>query len=220
MPSTRQGIDATVAPAPLTNVVPIEPQRREDPPDLVEACRQGDRKALEAVFVAHAPYLERLLGRVVGPRADVQDLAQATFSAAIVAFPRFRGEAQVRTWLARIAVRIAHEQLRRAEHRRRGELPSMDLVADDARDGRRAEANIDAKQRVARLYEHLSAIAPRKRIAFVLHVIEGHPIEEVAALTGASRPATKSRIFWARRELMRRAARDPWLKELAERTER
>lgn len=204
----------------MTNVVPIEPLRREDPPDLVEACRRGERQALETVFMAHAPYLERLLGRVVGPRAEVADLAQATFSAAILAFPRFRGEAQVRTWLARIAVRIAHEHLRRAEHKRRGHLPSMEAVGDDSQDGRHAEAHMDAKQRVARLYEHLNAIGSKKRIAFVLHVVEGHPIEEVAALMGASKPAIKSRIFWARRELMRRAARDPWLKDLAERTDR
>lgn len=203
------------------NVVPIEPQRREgESPDLVEQCRRGDRAALEQVFTAHAPYLERLLGRVVGPRAEVEDLLQATFGAAITGFARFRGEAQVRTWLARIAVRIAHEHLRRAEYRKRGELPSMEAIPDDALDGRRAEDNLDQRQRAQRLYAHLSAIGPKKRIAFLLHVVEGHPIDEVAALMGASSTATKSRIFWARRELMKRASRDPWLKALTEGNER
>ena len=200
----------------MQNVVAIDPQRREEPPDLVERCRRGDRAALEAVLTAHAPYLERLLGRVVGPRAEVEDLLQATLAAAISAFPRFRGEAQVRTWLARIAVRTAHDHLRRAEFRKRGELPSLEAVPDGEGDGRRAEDRLDAQQRAARLYEHLQAIGPKKRIAFLLHIVEGHPIEEVAALMGASKPATKSRIFWARRELMKRAARDPWLKTLAE----
>jgi RNA polymerase sigma-70 factor (ECF subfamily) len=209
----------------VTNVVRLTPSgqaaAREavDSPDLVEACRRGEPQALEKVFVAHGPYLERLLGRIVGPRADVEDLAQATFGAAITAFPRFRGEARVRTWLARIAVHTAHEHLRRAEHRKRGELPSMEAVPDEAFDGRSAEARVDAKRRVARLYEHLEAIGPKKRIAFVLHVVEGHPIEDVAALMGASRPATKSRIFWARRELLKRAARDPLLAQLAKGSE-
>ncbi len=166
------------------------------------------------MLTAHAPYLERLLGRVVGPRAEVADLLQATYGAAIVAFPAFRGEAQVRTWLARIAIRTAHDHLRRAENRKRGSLPSMEAVADDSRDGRRAEAQLDAKQRAERLHLHLDAIGAKKRIAFIMHVVEGHPIEDVAALMGASKAATKSRIFWARRELMRRASRDPWLKSL------
>ena len=62
--------------------MPIEQARRGEAPDLVEGCRRGDRAALEAVLTAHAPYLERLLGRVVGPRAEVEDLLQATFGAA------------------------------------------------------------------------------------------------------------------------------------------
>lgn len=182
--------------------------------DLIEACRQGDRQALHTVFTAHAPYLERLLTRVVGRSSEVQDLLQSTFVAAIRAFPRFRGEAQVRTWLARIAIRTAQERLRRAEHRKRGELSSFDEVPDKSGRGQHGEQDIDTRRKLDRLYEHLEAIGPKKRIAFVLHVFEGHPIDEVAALTGASLAATKSRVWWARRELLRKAARDPVLRDL------
>lgn len=183
-------------------------------PDLVEACRRGERAALQAVFRAHAPYLERLLTRVVGPGADVEDVLQATFLGAISAFPRFRGEAQVRTWLARIAIRTAHERLRRAEHRRRAELPSLELVADENEQVLRGEHGVDTRRQLERLYHHLDALGPKKRLAFVLHVFDGHPLEDVAALMDASVSATKSRVFWARRELLRRAARDPLLRGL------
>lgn len=185
--------------------------------DLIEACRRGERRALSQVFTAHAPYLERLLGRVVGPSLEVEDLLQSTFMAAITAFPRFRGEAHVRTWLARIAVRIAHERLRSAAHKRRVDVPQLEERADTAGRALVSEHDLDTKRRVARLYHHLEAIAVKKRMAFILHVFEGHPIEEVAALTGASVTATKSRVFWARRELLKRASRDPllsvWAKE-------
>jgi len=56
----------------------------------------------------------------------------------------------------------------------------------------------------------------KKRLAFVLYVFEGRPIDEVAALTGATRVATKSRVFWARRELLARVAADPVLRELGQ----
>jgi RNA polymerase sigma-70 factor (ECF subfamily) len=182
--------------------------------DLIEACRRGDQRALHEVFTAHAPYLERLLGRVVGPSLEVEDVLQSTFVAAIGAFPRFRGEAQVRTWLARIAVRIAQERLRSAAHKRRVDIPELDDRADiDARPTQ-GEHDLDTRRRVARLYEHLAAIGVKKRVAFLLHVFEGHPLEEVAALTGASLTATKSRVFWARRELWKRASRDPMLRSM------
>ena len=66
----------------------------------------------------------------------------------------------------------------------------------------------------------MSAIGPERRIAFILHVIEGRPIEEIAQIVGASRMAVKSRIFWARRALMARVRRDPALRELAPGEER
>jgi RNA polymerase sigma-70 factor (ECF subfamily) len=195
-------------------LVNIRSEARAPELDLIEACRRGERRALQAVFVTHAPYLERLLGRVVGRSLEVEDLLQSTFAAAIVAFPRFRGEAQVRTWLARIAIRIAHERLRSAAHRRRGDLPALEQTPDERARHATAERDVDDRRRVERVHALLSAISPKKRVAFVLHVFEGHPIEEVAALMDAGVAATKSRVFWARRELMKRAARDPLLREL------
>jgi RNA polymerase sigma-70 factor (ECF subfamily) len=45
------------------------------------------------------------------------DLAQDTFVRALKAAPGFRGEAQPRTWLARIALNVWHDHLRRARIR-------------------------------------------------------------------------------------------------------
>lgn len=182
-----------------------------EPSALVDACRKGDRAALAQVFRAHSPAVERVLGRLVGPDADKEDLLQLTLMAAIGAFPRFRGEASVQTWLIRIAVRVVHEHLRRPERRRRVSLELVSAPVDPAAEPDRVVA---ARRALSRLYDHLDVIGPKKRIAFVLHVFEGHPIEDVAAIMGASRVATKSRIFWARRELLRRARKDPTLRDL------
>jgi RNA polymerase sigma-70 factor (ECF subfamily) len=200
----------------MGRVVNLAPEFSAQELDQIEACRKGDRRALQAVFLAHSPYLERLLGRVAGSALEVEDLLQSTFLAAIDAFPRFRGEAQVRTWLARIAIRIAHDRLRSAAHRRRVDVPDLEETMDKRAVPDAPESSIDTRRRVGRLNHHLEAIAPKKRIAFVLHVFEGLPMEEVAALTGASVTATKSRVFWARRELIKRAQRDPILRDIAQ----
>jgi DNA-directed RNA polymerase specialized sigma24 family protein len=77
------------------------------------------------------------------------------------------------------------------------------------------DSKAEHRRKLHRLNDHLDKIGPKKRTAFILHVFEGHPIDEVAALTGASRTATKSRVFWARRELLARCRRDPLLRDLA-----
>lgn len=169
--------------------------------DQIAACRRGDRNALEAVFRAHAADLARLLTRIVGPTADVEDLLQETFAAAITSFASFRGEAAIRTWLHRIAIHAAHQYLRRPRHRREVALTDEELPAPDASPERRELA--------ARLYAHLDALDPAKRVAVVLYLIEGHTVDEIAVLVGASRTATRSRIFWGRRALLRALQRDP-----------
>ena len=182
----------------------------EPEPSQLAACRRGDRDALEAVLSAHAARLERLLARLVGPGADAEDLLQETFIAAIAAFPRFRGHAAVSTWLHRIAVNVAHHHLRQP-HRRRT-LPLELVTSPEPLDPAPGPAReVEAREQIERLYVHLDAISPPKRIAFLLHVIEDRSIAEVAALMGATAAATKSRVFWARRALLRRLERDPAL---------
>jgi RNA polymerase sigma-70 factor (ECF subfamily) len=183
-----------------------------DTPELVEACRRGDRNALEQMLRAHARDVERLIVRLVGPGPDVEDLLQLTMIAAVSAFPRFRGEASVRTWMARIVVNVVREHLRRPERKRRValELVRDEPVAGDAP----ADQRVDQRRRLDRLHHHLDALPAKQRIAFVLHVFEGRALDEIAALMGASLAATKSRVFLARRFVLARARKDPRLADL------
>lgn len=180
------------------------------PADQIEACRRGDRSALEAVFRAHAPGLARLLRRMVGPTTDVEDLLQETFANAIPAFTTFRGEASIKTWLHRIAIHVAHNHLRRPRHRREVELVDADAIAREpvAPGGEQGEI-------VERLYAYLDDLDATKRIALLLYAVEEHTVDEIAALMGASRTATRSRIFWARRALMKRMRKDAAFEEAA-----
>jgi len=183
-----------------------------DTPELIDACRRGDRDALEQLLRAHARDVERLVVRLVGPGADAEDLVQLVMMAAVSAFPRFRGEASVRTWLARIAVNVVREHLRRPERRRR---VSLELVTDEpVSDAAPADQQIDHRRRLERLYHHLNALPAKQRIAFVLHVFEGRPVDEIAALMSATVAATKSRVFLARRAILARARKDPRLADL------
>jgi len=179
----------------------------------LDACRRGDRQALDAFFRAEIPALQRLIARLIGPSGDLDELLELTLIAAMDAFPRYRGEASPQRWLTRIAVNIVYQEFRRPERRRR---VALELVPSDALidQGPLPDRTFEGRSRVRRLYQLLDKIPPKKRIPFVLHVFEGRPIDEVAAIVGASVVATKSRIFWARRGLLARARRDPSLREL------
>lgn len=176
----------------------------------LEACRRGDRAAQERVLRAQAPMLARLIGRLVRDRAEAEDLLQSTFAAALVGFPKFRGDASVATWLAQIATRRVQDHWRRRA--RRPEVQAEPDIAGEAR----LDAQAEARRRLARLEVHLDAIGATKRLAFVLHVIDGHSVAEVAAMMGASAVTTRSRVMWARRALIARLREDPLLADLVE----
>ncbi len=186
---------------------------------LIDGCRKGDRASLERVFQAEAPFIERVLYRVVGPSSDLEDLLQLTLEQAIKAFPAFRGEASVRTWLTRIAVRTALHHLKHPAQKRRASLEVIEGGMSEASSSRPGH-EADARARLRVLYEHLTLLDAKHRTAFVLFQVEGRSMEEVAALMDSSLSATKSRVMWARRKLFARLAKDPrsrdWLEEVSE----
>ena len=184
------------------------------PPRWLAGCRAGDPDAVARMFEEYLPVVERVMGRVVGPGADLEDLVQGTFIEALRALPRFRGDASFKTWITSIAVHVAQHHLRAGRYRR---YVALELVPESRLGGGApdAEGRIDERRMGHRLYDLLDRIAPPKRVALLLFAVEGRPVEEVAALMGASPTATRSRVFFARRELRALIAADRELTELA-----
>jgi RNA polymerase sigma-70 factor (ECF subfamily) len=184
------------------------------PPEWLAGCRAGDPEAIRRMFEDMLPVVERVMQRVVGPGADLEDLAQITFTETLRALPRFRGDASFKTWITSIAVHVAQHHLRAGRHRRH---VALELVPEEriASAPGEPEARLDERRMGRRLYQLLDQISPPKRVALLLFAVEGRPVEEVAALMGASQTATRSRVFFARRELRRLIAADAQLTELA-----
>jgi RNA polymerase sigma-70 factor (ECF subfamily) len=190
------------------------PSSRASETDLVAACRAGDADALDRFFREHVRYVERVITRLIGPSLDLEDLVQATFIEAIQSFGRYRGEAGLRTWITRIGVHVAMHHLRAGVRRAMPlELvPDADEPVDPAPSLDRALSDRELAQR---LHGLLDQIAPKKRVAFLLYTVGEYSIEEVAALTAAGRAATKSRIWFARRELLALVRDRPDLRDVA-----
>jgi len=194
----------------------IEEPGATDEASMIEACRRGDRRAIERVLRANLPRITRLVHRLVRDHAEAEDLVQSTLAGAVASFPRFRGDAPVASWLARIATHQVHELWRRQA--RRPATPHApehfaEVAHDDAID---LDAQVHARKQLARLDHHLAQLAPKKRLAFVLHVVEGRPVAEVAQLMDATETGTRSRVMWARRVLLKRLRVDPLMAELVE----
>ncbi len=175
-------------------------------------ARSGDPRELEIIARRELPRVERLLRRLLGPRADIEDLVQNVFVEMCKALPGFRGESTVSTFVGGITVRVARRAMRpTAWARFRAPMP------EEAPAGpHRTDDNAVAVEQLRRLDAALRQLTADKRIAFVLWAVEGKDVETIAAMVGASVPATRSRIHYAQKELKVLAARDPYLADLVE----
>jgi RNA polymerase sigma-70 factor (ECF subfamily) len=187
--------------------------RAERPPWIAGCCAR-EPAAVAAMFKENCGTVERIISRLVGATTDLEDLVQTTFVEVMRAIGRYRGEASFKTWITSIAVHVAQHHLRSGHMRRHAPL---ELVPEArvATSSPNLEAQIDERRLSARLYALLDRIPARQRVALLLFTIDGRPVEEVAALMGASQTTTRSRVFFARRSLRTLIAADPDLSEMA-----
>ena len=192
---------------------PVEEERDPLAEDdaLVARLRAGDREALGQLFLRHANPVRRLLVSVMGPSDEVEDLVQEVFLAVHRSIAGFRGNARFSTWLHRVTVNTALNALRRPRRTVAVEPVDLDRHSDRASG---ADTAVLVRERVRRLYAILDAMTPKRRVAFTLFELEGRSIAEVAEMTGVALPVAKSRIFFARRELKKRAREDAYLAPL------
>jgi RNA polymerase sigma-70 factor (ECF subfamily) len=187
---------------------------REQDLELAGRAASGDRTAQRALFLAQRANVHRVLFRILGSNRELEDLVQDAFIEIFRALASFRGDSTLGRWCQTIAVRVAYL----AMSRRRPATIELTLIEDVLAGGTDIARHIQSREAVRRLYAALDKIDAKQRIAFALAVVDGKPLAEVAALTKATVFATKTRVWRARRELMRRAIKDPvlaaYLKEL------
>jgi RNA polymerase sigma-70 factor (ECF subfamily) len=194
---------------PVRAQAPVE-LAADDP--CVEGARAGKPADVERLFRTYGGMVQGVIGRLVGPTPDFEDLVQTTFLEALANLGRFRGEAKLSTWLCGIAVHVAHHHLRAGKVRRH--VP-LEVVSDArAHSGEpTAERLLESRHLAARLHALLDRVGPKKRIALLLYVLEDRSVEEIAALMRATQTATRSRMYFARRELRKLVKADPELRD-------
>lgn len=174
---------------------------RRDRPDV--------RTQLEQVAEEHYRSIYNLIhGYIGGEAEEAEDLTLQTFENAFAAAHRFRGDADVRTWLFRIAINVCKNRIRHLQTRRKVESYSLDAAGagttDEASDtadvsDRRLppEGVAEAKELRQVLSQAIAELAPDYRTVLLLR-LEDLSYREMAETLGVTVETVKSRLFRAR----------------------
>ena len=195
---------------------PLAPGHRSRPEpelsdrELLAAIRRGEGSSAQLLYDRLQPAIEHTIVRVLRRRTEQNDdLVQITFERIVRAIveDRFAGQSSLTTWASAIAGHVAIDALRRSVRERRlfSNTTATEVSPLPAGDRAMTESRLEARSEIQRLHRILGKMKPSLAEILVLFDVLGHNLDEVAALLSITPSAAQSRLFRARKELVRRA---------------
>ena len=167
-------------------------ETRSDPM-LVAAVLAGDADAFGVLARRYRDTYVRFAARMLGSRADADDVLQSAFLRAYRNLGACRDPERFGAWLSQIVVnecRTFASRRARRERRFAADDGALDGVVADAPFGIPADGET-LREEVARA---LAALVPEQREAFVLKHVEELSYDEMAEVTGVGVSALKMRV--------------------------
>jgi len=170
------------------------------------------REDLGTLYAEHERFLWGLCYRLTGSAADADDLVQTTFVRAMES-PPARTDEPWRPWLARVAINLGRDLLRRRRRQRYVGpwLPSPIATGDDAAPasyepqlaaGVTTEGRYDMVESVSFAFLlALEALTPKQRTVLLLRDVFDYSVAETADALGVSAPDVKTTHHRARRAM-------------------
>jgi RNA polymerase sigma-70 factor (ECF subfamily) len=180
---------------------------------FIDKLKNGDAEAFDTFVLRYSNDVYALLIRLTEDAEEAADLTQETFMSALKSIEKFRGEADLKTWLFRIAINESRNRFRWWKRRRREKTVSLDMPIGEtetafsdslASNSASPEETVLQREREKHLTEALRSLADIFREAVVLCDIEGLSYEEIAVALDINIGTVKSRIARGRDELRRK----------------
>ena len=203
----REDLGATALAATNSHVRSIAEE------EFIEKLKAEDAEAFDLLVTRYSGDIYGLLYRLTEDAEEAGDLLQETFLSALKAIKKFRGEADLKTWLYRIAVNESRNRFRWWKRRKREKTFSLDAPMGEsetpfseamAGNSANPEEKTLRREREKLLVAALTDLPDIFREAVVLCDIEGLSYEEIALTLEINIGTVKSRISRGREELRKK----------------
>lgn len=176
-----------------------------------EVAEQRAREAVSVDFnTLYREYKSKVYGtvtHVVGRTDELDDIVQTVFLEIHRSLARYQGNSKLSTWIYRITVNVALQHIRKRKRRRVFLFFKEDEREVETRLSEEHGARYESRDLLAKIHAQLEKLTEKKRVVFVLHELEGLPVEKVAEVCDIPVNTVRSRLHAARTELMERMRR-------------
>jgi len=165
---------------------------------LLARMAQGDKQALAELYrTLEKPVFRFILSRLNDP-FESSDLLHDVFMEVWRSADRFEGRSKVQTWIFGIAYRKVIDV-----HRKRGRMTVTDDIPEVIDDSANAEACLASGQEAEHVRHCLGTLKDDHRSAISLAFYEDMTYGEIAEVAGVPEGTIKTRIFHAKKLLLR-----------------
>lgn len=161
----------------------------------------------QRIYDEYYEKINRYLVRIIGDR-EAEDLTQEVFIKIGKSLETFRGEAQLSTWIYRIATHAALDRFRASHvHESRNVFADDFESTEENKNSWTGEPESSTEQKVIReemnecIRGIINTLPDSYRTVIILSELEGLKDSEIAQIMGTSLQATKIRIHRARARL-------------------
>lgn len=191
----------------------------DDVRPIVKRARAGDREAFGQLVKSYHRRVYITAYRMMGNHDDANDVVQEAFVRAMRGLGSFDMRSDFFTWLYRVVINVALNQLRQRKRRRSVPLDQVALPAalqqEAAQDPARA---LELKRMAAEIGAAMDELSETLRATLVLVVLEGMPYRDAAQILECSEGTVAWRVHEARQRLMGRLGQ--YLSGLEKKTEK
>jgi len=180
----------------LMQTAEIATQAQSDERLLMAFC-DGDEDAFRSLYMRHRDRVWRFVQRLVGDRAQAEEVAQEVWLAVVAGRNAFAERAKFTTWLFAIAHRCIARRLRGLLRNPERTAEDFEEVVDTHEAGAPPDAVAQQEQDAARLRAAIARLPLAQREAFLLRAEGGLDIAQIALVVGCPAETAKTRLRYA-----------------------
>lgn len=173
--------------------------------DLLEKLKAGDMLAFEVLVSAHRSRVINTCYRFLLNREEAEDISQEVFIEVFESVKSFRGDANIGTWIYRIAVTKSLDEIKKRKRKKRitsiGKILHLDGLANWIVGGTMPDKQILEDETTKQIMQTLDKLPDNQRIAFVLSKIDGYNNTEIAEIMTTTLIAVESLVSRAKKKV-------------------
>ena len=177
--------------------------------ELIESVKSGNQSAFKAIVSRHKSSVAATVYGMLGKCLEAEDIGQEVFIRFYKAINKFRGEAELSTYLTRIAINLSLNEINK---RKKRTFFSFDSWANDQLDKGNLEEKNTSYERKEIIAKAISKLKDNYKSVLVLRLINGFSTEETAEILNVPVGTVLSRLYRAQEKL--RKILSPYVEEL------